>query len=106
MLDVALLPPLIFAHCTTSSIESQIDFSVLSIRSDERVGVEADGDAVAGDLSQRGDVFLEGRKGGLLVGGVVVFYGSRSILTLLLSRAKLQWRATWSIVLENRSVNP
>jgi hypothetical protein len=32
----------------------------------ERVGVEVGGDAVTGDLSQRGDVSLEGRAEGLL----------------------------------------
>jgi hypothetical protein len=34
----------------------------------ESVGVEADGDAVAEDLSQRGDVALKGMEEGLLVG--------------------------------------
>jgi len=42
---------------------------LLAIGQGKRLGVEADGDAIAGDLSQRGDVSLKGGEEGLLVGG-------------------------------------
>ena len=47
---------------------------LLAVGQDERIGIEADGDAVAGELPQRGDVSLEGGQEGLLVGGKAVFY--------------------------------
>jgi len=42
---------------------------LLAIGQGKRLGVEADGDAIAGDLSQSGNVSLKGGEEGLLVGG-------------------------------------
>jgi len=58
----------LFEH-TDRAVVANLQLHLLAAGQDERVGIEADGDAVAGDLSQRGDVALEGRKEGLLVGG-------------------------------------
>ena len=65
-------------------VEAEVDFAELAILvvgvehllaagQGKSVGVEADGDAVAGDLSQRGDVSLEGGEEGLLLWGERIF---------------------------------
>ena len=53
----------------------------------ESVGVEADSNAAAGDVSQRGDVAPEGGEEGLLVWGEMVFCN-----LLWLDTAGQQWK--------------
>ena len=65
-------------------VETEVDFTqlaalvvgiehLLATGQGESVGVEADGDAVVGDLSQRSDVSLGGGEEGLFVRGEAVF---------------------------------
>jgi hypothetical protein len=81
-----------------AGVEAEIDFAqlaalvigvkhLLAASQDERVGVQADGDAVTGDLSQRGDVSLESGEEGLFVGGEAVFCD-----LLRLDTARQQWQ--------------
>jgi len=67
-------------------IEAEADFAqlaalvvgeehLLAAGQGESVGVQADGDAVAGDVSQRSDDSLEGGKEGSFVWGEAIFCG-------------------------------